>query len=130
MNNDSYFTYENVDRNSCVFNTNGRASAAHLYAILGDNSVIISGNGPWVHCGFEPHNDNFWFETCNQESTMRYYIDAFKNNSHNIIQSNPHTKSAKCDNNDCIIYIDIGMIEMDIKCPDGYGCRIHWYGSV
>ena len=136
-NDDRYYSYNNIDPNTCKINYNNQGLGSQVYSIYGPKATNISNGDPPVGCNFNLVENNpnlvnpMLLKTqpeCTNMTNIQKNIDTIKNNSNYIALSNPHNNSIECGNYDCKIYVNLGLNPVNIKCPKGpYSCTVIWF---
>ena len=151
-NNDSYYSYDNINPNTCNFNLNWGAYGSEFYtpygivAINTDNAITADSEVK-VYCEFDWFNSNEWeinaTNNYQEHGTVCYdrniiqteYINVLKDNPNYTILTKPHSNTISCDNSNCVMYISHQLNTwksgININCPnDKYTCSVVWYVSI
>ena len=136
-NNDTYYSYDNINPNTCNIDYNNQARGSQIYTIYGITGTNILSGNPAVYCDFDFDVNIFGYllpqfystpiECTNREfiETNLYTID---NLTHYIVLSDPHSNITECiDEHDCIMYINSALYPKQISCNDAYICTVIWF---
>ena len=149
-NNEIYYSYDNINPNTCNLNLNFEGYSTEIYTPYGEVAVSVTGfnidgtgSAIEVYCEFDWWNQyDYQISTTNQPEGVKcfdkniiqtQYIDVIKSNPNYIVLSTPHSNEISCNNNDCVMYISQQLITwkspMIINCPDDniHGCSVLWY---
>ena len=137
-NNDAYYSYHNINPNTCNINFNSQGKGSQIYTIYGPIATNISNGDPPIYCNFDLYDNNpeyydpMFLETPN-ECTDKEYIETniytIDNLTNYIVLSNPQRNNVECSgNHDCKMYISLSLNSFDIiSCKNAYFCSVIWY---
>ena len=135
--NDTYYSYDNINPNTCNINYNNEGRGSQIYSIYGITAANTLNGNPAIYCNFE-FNDNVWgyiapeFYSTANECTNKEYIETniytIDNLTNYIVLSDPHSNITECiDEHDCIMYINLALYRKQISCNDAYICTVIWF---
>ena len=143
-----YYTYDNINKDSCRINLAFRGDDADIFTIYGTQQTRIERANPdgfsKVYCGFDwsinrfhllASNPSFDDHCDNGTYIQDKYIsklistDVSLNNDIGLLLSDPHSYKTKCPAKDCIVYASPKINPSTcIECPiEPFTCTVYWY---